>query len=125
MQIKLADNTTITALKVDGGKQYIQGAQRDVLAIHIAKDAATFDALDTATGDATKTARITIIGDDGSEALHEGYILRQSLASKPVLIAPETADAPARYEERYIVELAQETYTERQIRQVLSGSAQE
>ena len=117
MKIKFGEST-VEAIKVDGGQRYIQGAQRDVLTIHIAKDAASFDALDKATGSIKNTEHITIVGDDKSEALYEGYILRQSLALKPVLITPETAQEPAVYDERYLVELAQESYTERLIRKI-------
>lgn len=121
MNIKLANNAEMTVIKVDGGKQYIQGAQRDVLSFHFAKDGIAFDALDAAFGATANTERIIITTDDGAESLYEGYVLRQSLASKPVLITPETATSPAVYEERFVCEMAQETYTERLIRQLTAA----
>ena len=119
MTIRLADGTELEALKVDGGKRYVQNAQRDVLTFWFAKETANFEELDAAFGSAQNTERITITGDDGAEALHEGYILRLSLALVPVVVTPETVDAPAVTEERYSVEMAQETYTERLIRQIV------
>ena len=121
MIIKLANNDEITAIMVEGGKKYIQGTNRDVLSFHFATDSTTFDALDTAFGTTSNTERITIKTDDGEEALHEGYVLRQSLAKKPVLIAEETSTSPAVYEDRFIVEMAQETYTEKLIRQLTAA----
>ena len=119
MKITLANGTELEAIKVDGGKRFVQNAQRDVLTFWFAKEAANFEELDAAFGSAQNTERITITGDDGAEALHEGYILRLSLSLVPVVVTPETVDAPAVTEERYSVEMAQETYTERLIRQIV------
>ena len=118
MKITLANGTKLEAIKVDGGKRFVQNAQRDVLTFWFDKSAVSFEKLDAAFRDAQNTERITIAGDDGTEALHEGYILRLSLALVPVVVTPETANAPAVTEERYSVEMAQETYTERLIRQI-------
>lgn len=118
MKITFANGAELETLKVDGGKRFVQNAQRDVLTFWFAKEAASFEELDAAFGSAQNTERITITGDDGAEALHEGYILRLSLALVPVVITPESARAPAVTEERYSVEMAQETYTEHLIRQI-------
>lgn len=118
MKITLANGTELVAINVDGGKRFVQNAQRDVLTFWFAKEAANFEELDAAFGSAQNTERITITGDDGAEALHEGYILRLSLALVPVVITPESARAPAVTEEQYSVEMAQETYTEYMIRQI-------
>lgn len=121
MTIRLADGTELEALKVDGGKRYVQNAQRDVLTFWFAKGAVSFEALDAAFGSAERTGRITLAGEDGAETLYEGYILRLSLALAPVVTTPETADAPAVTEERYSVEMAQETYMERLVRQIITA----
>lgn len=118
MKIVLENGTKFEAIKVDGGKRFVQNAQRDVLTFWFAKEAASFEELDAAFGSAENTGRITITGEDGTETLHEGYILRLSLSLVPVVVTPESARAPAVTEERYSVEMAQETYTEYMIRRI-------
>lgn len=118
MKITLANGTELEVLKVDGGKRFVQNAQRDVLTFWFDKSTVSFEELDVAFGSTENTERIIIIGDDEAESLHEGYILRLSLSLVPVIVTPETVDAPAVTEERYSVEMAQETYTERLIRQI-------
>ena len=120
MKITLTNGVELNAIKVDGGKRFVQNAQRDVLTFWFAKDAVTFDALDTAFGSVEQLEEITISAD-GEETPHKGYILRLSLSLVPVVITPETPDAPAVTEERYCVELAQETYTERRIRELTAA----
>ena len=118
MKITLANGTALEAIKVDGGKRFVQNAQRDVLTFWFDKNSVNFGKLDVAFGDTQNTERIIITGDDGAKALYEGYILRLSLALVPVVVTPETVNAPAVAEERYSVEMAQETYTERRIRMI-------
>lgn len=121
MKITLANGTELVAINVDGGKRFVQNAQRDVLTFWFDKNAACFEELDTAFGTTKNTERIMITEDDGTASLHEGYILRLSLSLVPVVVTPETVDAPAVTEERYSVEMAQETYTEHLIRQLMEN----
>ncbi len=116
MKITLANGTEFEAIKVDGGKRFVQNAQRDVLTFWFAKEAVSFDELDAAFGEIENIDQITMIGGNGEAALHRGYILRLSVSLVPVVMTEETPESAAVTEERYRVELAQETYTERRIR---------
>ena len=113
MQLKFADDTTLDVLAVNGKSTYFQGATRDALEIQIAKDKATFDALDTLTSNAANTDKLILIDGD-KQYQHDHYCIRTELALKPVVITPATADSPAVTEDRLIVTLAQLTYGELQ-----------
>lgn len=121
MKIVLENGTKFEAIKVDGGKRFVQNAQRDVLTFWFAKKAVSFDELDAAFGEIENIDQITMIGENGEAALHRGYILRLSVSLVPVVVAEETPESAAVTEERYRVELAQETYTERRIRALTAG----
>lgn len=109
-QIKFTDGTTLSAVLVSGASRHWQGASRDVLSFQFAEDAVTFDQLQAAFS--AENCASLVIGED---ALYEHYTLRVSLALKPVTVQPATADAPETTETRWVVEMAQQTYTERQI----------
>lgn len=114
-QIIFADGTTLDVAKIDGQSIYHQSAQRDSLEIQIAKGIISFDALDALTADSTKTDRLTIVTQDGdkqTQGVCNHYVIRTSLALKPVEITPATADTPAVTEDRLCVTLAQLTYIE-------------
>lgn len=105
----LADKTELTALEVSGATQYIQGSNRDTLTfIFLASEG--MDTLDAAFT-VEKCETITI-RDGSEEYTHSGYTVRGGLAKAPVLVTPETADAPAVYEDRITVTMGQRTYVE-------------
>lgn len=120
MQIKFNDGTSLDALAVKGKPTYFQGAQRDSLEIQIDKSKTTFDALDALTGDAGKTAKLTILDGD-KQYEHDNYSIRTELALKPVEVTPATTDSPAVTENRFCVTLAQKTYAELQIAELQSS----
>lgn len=120
MQLKFSDGTTLDVLAVKGQHTYFQGAQRDSLEIQIAKDKATFDALDTLTGDASKTGKLTVIDGDKQDE-HDNYSLRVSLALQPVTVTEATSTTAAVTEDRLCVTLAQKTYAELQIAELQSS----
>ena len=105
----LADKTELTSLEVSGAAQYIQGSNRDALTF-IFPASEGMEALDAAFT-AEKCETITI-RDGSEEYTHSGYTVRGGLAKAPVLVTPETADAPAVYEDRITVTMGQRTYVE-------------
>ena len=113
MQLKFNDGTLLDVLAVNGKSIYTQGATRDALEIQIAKDKATFDALDMLTGNAANTDKLILIDGD-KQYQHDHYSIRTELALKPVVVTPATADSPAVTEDRLVVTLAQLTYGELQ-----------
>lgn len=113
MQVRLNDGTVLNAIVVYGRREHFQGTNRDTLEFHFSPDEVTFSELETLFGDEGKTSKVYIIDNDNEENLHEHYTIRTGLALKQIEIAPETADSPAQYESRIVVELAQLTYSER------------
>lgn len=114
----LADKTELTALEARGATQYIQGSNRDALTF-IFEASVGMEALDAAFT-AEKCETITI--RDGGEAYtHTGYTVRGGLAKAPVLVTPETAEAPAVYEDRVTVTMGQRTYVETLLAQMGGG----
>lgn len=114
----LADKTELTALEVSGATQYIQGSNRDALTFIFpaSEGMETLDAAFTAEKCETITIR-----DGSEEYTHSGYTVRGGLAKAPVLVTPETADAPAVYGARITVTMGQRTYVETLLGQMGGG----
>jgi hypothetical protein len=55
---------------------------------------------------------INIIGNDGSEAIHNGYTIRAELAKKQIETQKATENTDAIFENRIFVTMAQRTYSE-------------
>lgn len=106
--------TTLEAVSVIGSTQHFQGANRKTLEIHFATDETDFAQLNTLFAD---PGSITITDDSGTYQ-HDNYALRVSTALKPVVVTPETDEAPAVTEDRYVIVLAQKTYMETQMESV-------
>lgn len=114
----LADKTELTALEVSGATQYIQGSNRDALTFIFpaSEGMETLDAAFTAEKCETITIR-----DGSEEYTHSGYTVRGGLSKAPVLVTPETADAPAVYGARIAVTMGQRTYVETLLAQMGGG----
>lgn len=108
------NGTELTAISVIGSTQHFQGANRKTLEIHFATDETDFAQLNTLFAD---PGSITITDDSGTYQ-HDNYALRVSTALKPVVVTPETDEAPAVTEDRYVIVLAQKTYMETQMESV-------
>lgn len=115
MKIVMKDGTEIQAILVMGGKEYIQGASRDVLTFVFAET--SLDVVDKAFTE-DKCEELKLIGEDGEESIHSGYVIRTSLEKKKVEVEPETAEYDAEYEERIFVKMAQRTYAETKLIQI-------
>lgn len=114
MQIKFADGTTLDVISLQGSTIFYQGFSRDSIEIQFSKDVISFDALNTLTNDATKTATIvTIDGDNRGEL--DNYTLRVSISVKSVEVPGAEPSDPPTIEERLSVVLAQKTYLETQL----------
>ena len=114
----LADKTELTALEVSGATQYIQGSNRDTLTF-IFPASEGMEALDAAFS--PDNCETITIRDGSEEYTHSGYTVRGGLAKAPVLVTPETADAPAVYEDRITVTMGQRTYVETLLGQMGGG----
>ena len=90
MKIKLTDGTELTPSAIIGGPRYVQGQTANC-------------------------ETITIQEDSGTENIHKAYTVRAALSKEPVEVTPATAEAPAVYEERITVSMAQRTYIETQL----------
>ena len=114
----LADKTELTALEVSGATQYIQGSNRDALTF-IFPASEGMETLDAAFS--PDNCETIAIRDGSEEYTHSGYTVRGGLSKAPVLVTPETADAPAVYEDRITVTMGQRTYVETLLAQMGGG----
>ena len=116
----LADKTELTALEVSGAPQYIQGSNRDALTFVFAASEG-MEAMDAAFS--PDNCETITIRDGSEEYTHSDYTVRGSLSKAPVLVTPETADAPAVYEDRITVTMGQRTYVETLLAQIMAANA--
>lgn len=122
MLIKFSNGTEMTTILVTGETRYVQGANRDTLnfIFPATEDMATLDSAFTTEA----CESITIVGDDGSEAIHNGYTIRVELSKAPVEVSPATAEMAAIYEDRITVSMAQRTYMESQLAAMQAAMAE-
>lgn len=122
MLIKFSNGTEMTTILVTGETRYVQGANRDTLnfIFPATEDMATLDSAFTTEA----CESITIVGDDGSEAIHNGYTIRVELSKAPVEVSPATAEMAAVYEDRITVSMAQRTYMESQLAAMQAAMAE-
>ena len=113
MKIRLANGSELTPVSITGGPRYVQGQSRDTLNF-IFPASESMETLD-AVFSADNCETITIQEDSGTENIHKAYTVRAALGKEPVEVTPATAEAPAVYEERITVSMAQRTYIETQL----------
>lgn len=112
MKIILNNGKEVNAFTVTGGAVYAQGANRDALTFVLPNG--SIDEVDNAfTAENCKS--INIVTDDGTENIHNGYVVRTELVKKAVLIKAATETEPEVTEMRIMVTMAQRTYAETQI----------
>ena len=113
MKIILNNGTELTPIMVTGGPRHIRGASRDTLSF-IFPATEDMTELDAAFSTANCES-ITIIGDDGSEAIHKGYTIRAELSKASEEVSPATESEAAVFEDRITVSMSQRTYAESQL----------
>ena len=127
-QLKLADGTVIPITLAEGErKSYPVIGNRDYLDFTVDQNqAASLDNLDALTAEAAgKTDAMTLITDDvdadgkptHTETPLSHYTYRVAFGKTKTLVSPETGTAPAVYQERVHIVLAQRTYSEVQAEQ--------
>ena len=114
MKIIFANGTELYPIVVTGASRHFQGATRDALTF-VFPATEDMNALDAAFSSAACES-ITIVGDDGTEAVNKAYTLRVELCKKPLEVTPETIDTEAVWEDRIFVMIAQRTYMETQMK---------
>ena len=119
MKIKFLDGLELDAIQVNGSRRYFQGAQRDSLEFVFEKGVYSFDDLDEYFSNKSKTSKITLIDDAQNQYIYDDYVIRVSMSLTPVVVEPATSTTPEVTEERYSIVMAQQTYTEKLIEQLL------
>lgn len=142
MKLEFADGTRLTVLNIFGGSQYIQGSNRDVLTIEVSPDVTTPELLRAAFQDPSKTSLLATvttqevadpteedpdhkktvevraeIGTDYTIYLSCSNELRENKVEPGVL-------EPASTTEVNVVKVAQMTYMEKLLAQILAGQKQ-
>lgn len=147
MKLIFTDNTSIEVKTIFGGQQYLQNAMRDVLTIELAPDVADLDTLKAIFSDKQKTSVLKTSttqlvpvkdteaaeGEDTPQSemvekemiteVGQDYTLYLSTSNevREVKTAPGQVQAPV-MEEVCIVKIAQVTYMEKLLEQLLGKS---
>ena len=119
MKITLSNGAELAPLAVIGGNRIVYGVIRDALSFvfHEDEEMSDLDAVFTA----DNCNHITIVEDEGAAYIHNGYTIRHSVSKTLVEVKPATDEAEAVYENRVIVTMAQQTYTESQVVEMQSA----
>ena len=112
MKIILANGKEMNPSVVLGEKRHVYGVGRDALTFLFTD--MSVDELDSIFT-ASNCEKINIIGDDGSESLYVGYVVRVEVAKEVVMTSAETSESPVVTETQVKVTMAQRTYAESQI----------
>ena len=118
MRLILSNNTELNPIIVTGGSKYVQGANRDALTF-VFGDSYSMDELDALFTEANcKTIILIGDGEDQTENMHKGYVIRMELVKKLVVTQDATSDAAEVTESRIQVTMAQRTYQETKIAEI-------
>ena len=120
MKIILSNKQELAPIMVTGEHQYIHGSNRDVLTF-VFNNSLSMDELDKIFSE-TNCESITIIGDDLSEAIFNGYVIRTELIKKFEISEESTSDTDEQTVERIMISMAQRTYSETKLAQVAQES---
>ena len=112
MKIILTNGLELNPIMVTGAKKFVQNANRDTLTFVFGDT--SLDEIDSVFT-AENCERIIIVGDNNSEAIHNGYVVRAELKKEKVESKPATANESAEYATRVTVSMAERTYAETQI----------
>ena len=120
MKLILTNGLELTPIMVTGEHKYIQGANRDVLTF-VFDDSLSMDELDTIFTE-INCEFITIIGDDNSESIFNGYVIRTELIKKSEIAEEPTSNTEEVSVVRVMISMAQRTYSETKLAQVAQES---
>ena len=115
MKIRFNNGTEVPYIEAINENGYMNGVNRQVLSVHIAKGVIGVDELDAILSDENNTQHIELIGDEVTNVFDD-YILKNKVGVEKVLIENETPDAPTLYEERIVFELGRLTYIEKRLK---------
>ncbi|WP_018750723.1 hypothetical protein [Paenibacillus sanguinis] len=119
MNVKFNNGVELPCITVNGKQGYYQNANREIYEFHFDPNNTDFAQLESLFGNEENTKQIRIIDGD-SDFLHENFTIRMSLSFLPIEVLPETTSSPAKYENRFVVSMAQKTYMENLVSQLIT-----
>ena len=117
MIIKFTDGTNFEYLNSVETEEYFNGSNRRTLTFEAAVGVVSVDALNTVMGDEANTAVIELSNGEVKN-IYDGYVLKAKCGIENKLVAAETPDAPALYEDRIVFKLGKRTYIEEQLKRL-------
>lgn len=115
LKIKFANNTEVEYIEAFETEEFFSGASRRTLTVYCAENAIGVDALHNVIKNEANTAAI-IMGDENVQNNYSGYVLELACGINPVLVTPQTPEAPAVYENRIVFKLGKRTYIEQALK---------
>lgn len=112
MIIKLSNGVELNPITAVGGKNFVQGEDRDTLSF-IFPESTSLDEIDSIFT-ASNCETIIIVGDK-TEYIHKGYTVRAELKRSPEVVQKATDTQGEIIENRVTVSMAQRTYAEYQL----------
>lgn len=125
MHILLTDGTKLNHIGATGTSMYIQGATRDTITFEFDSTHSVDELRNVFTEANCETIKIVtdevVTLEDGctevvyTDSVFEGYVIRYEVAERIRTLKEATGTTPAETEPRVFVTMAQRTYTETQI----------
>ena len=117
MKIKFLNGTNFEYLNALEAEEFYNGASRRILSFECAVGVIGVDELNTLMSDEANTAKIELSNGEITN-IYDGYVLKLECGIKNKLVAEETPDAPAVYEDRLVFKLGKRTYIEEQLKRL-------
>ena len=118
MKVVLANGTVVDALIVTGYQSYVQGQNRPVLDFAFPETTSIADIDEVFTEE--NCEKITLIDDNDNEFIHEDYVIRSNLKKEMTVVKKATPDNDEVSEQRVFVIMAQRTYLEKQVKNLVA-----
>ena len=130
MVIKLANDTSFEYLSCIDDEEFYNGSSRRTLTFKCEVGVISVDELNAILLNEDNSKTIELTGDpeaqydDNGEflgyhipkSIHDGYVLKLDVGIKPVLVTPESPEAPAVYKDRLVFKLGRRTFLEQAIK---------
>lgn len=114
MNIKFNNGTNFEYLEAFETEEYYNGASRRTLTFEAEVGVIGVDELNTVLSKETNTQTIELSNNEITN-IYDGYVLKLRCGIENKLIAAETPETPAIYEDRLVFKLGRRTYIEEQL----------
>jgi hypothetical protein len=117
MKLKFTNNTFIDYLYYMESEEHYNGSTRRIIQFNCDPSVISIDELNAILSNEENIKTFTMLypNEEDIYEVCDGYVLKLKCGIESILVAPETSDHPAVYEDQLVFKLGKRTYIEEQL----------